>query len=53
MQKRFCECGYLFWVQYLLENNLFTPLFWPSIGDIKTISMCPHCGRRLDINQLR
>ncbi len=53
MQKRFCDCGYLFWVQYFLENNLFIPLFWPSIGDIKTISICPHCGRRLDINQLR
>ncbi|WP_176724276.1 hypothetical protein [Desulfoplanes formicivorans] len=53
MQKRFCECGYLFWVQYLFQNNLFIPLFWPSIGDIKTISTCPHCGRRLDINQLR
>ncbi len=53
MQKRFCECGCLFWVQYLFTNNLFTPLFWPSQGDIKQVDSCPRCGRHLDINQLR
>ncbi len=53
MQKRFCECGYPFWVQYLIKNNFFTPLFWPSVGEIKAASTCPHCGRKLDINQLR
>ena len=53
MQRRFCECGYLFWVQYLLENNFVTPLIWPSQGNINRISTCPHCGRHLDINALR
>jgi len=53
MQRRYCNCGRMIWVQYLTPNANCRVLF-KSAGDSRRsyLLQCPGCGRRLDIDEL-
>lgn len=53
MQKRYCSCGHMVWVEYLLRWEDCVSVFWEGDGFRGvTVYRCAHCGRRLDINDL-
>lgn len=50
MQKRYCACGQMVWVQYVhTETGWFSQL---QAHPRERLGMCPNCGRCLDINTL-
>lgn len=54
MQRRFCECGGLVWVQYVLFASHCRAVFWTAPhGSGTALHRCPRCGRQLDIDELR
>jgi len=53
MQQRFCTCGSTIWVQYLFSNTDCRVVFRPrDEGKYATLTRCPGCGRKLDIDEL-
>ena len=54
MQHRYCTCGCPVWVQYLFGEKECKAIFWKKIGihGIR-LELCPCCGDRLDIDELR
>ncbi len=53
MQQRFCTCGAGVWVHYLCVHTLWLAFFYrDDQGSIST-TICPKCGRSLDIDNLR
>jgi hypothetical protein len=54
MQHRHCTCGYPVWVQYLFDEKDCKAIFWKKSGPIGTrLRLCPCCGQRLNIDELR
>ena len=51
MQKRFCTCGFMVWVEYLLSSSNYNLRFFGQHGN--SVSTCPCCDKSLDINSLR
>lgn len=53
MQQRFCTCGYAVWVQYLFSRAKCKTIFWSGNADRGyRLTICPCCGRRLNIDEL-
>lgn len=54
MQKRFCECGKMIRVRYVLETEDLLVIFESRAGKKEAnIEVCPECGRSLSIDDLR
>ena len=54
MQRRYCTCGYPVWVQYLFGEKEYKAIFWKKSGSVGTrLKLCPCCGQKLDIDELR
>ena len=52
MQQRFCSCGASIWVRYFFAEKHWLAFFYRAVqGDAKT-TICPCCGKNLNIEQL-
>ena len=53
MQQRFCECGCMIMVQYVLSEMMCRTVFLPGTEPGgPSLRVCPCCGRRLHIDSL-
>jgi len=53
MQQRYCLCGRPVWVRYLFTSLCCLSEFLDSDGaGGRSLSRCPCCHRRLDIDEL-
>ena len=53
MQKRFCNCGLMIWVQYRMSTKGCKTIFWSRDDEKrKHVERCDCCRRKLDINEL-
>lgn len=54
MQERYCKCGNRVIVQYCnRRSDNWMIRYWQMGNNYgKTIRICPHCGRRIDIDSL-
>lgn len=53
MQKRFCTCGFMVLVDYIMHANSFVCRVFSAGGHRNRMENCPCCGRPLDIDSLR
>ena len=53
MQKRFCSCGASVWVRYFFANARWLAFFYRGQDTHAGTHVCPGCGNRLDIQNLR
>lgn len=56
MQKRYCSCGQIVWVDYLhaCDDSAWKPVFRPvALMNAAVLMHCPCCEKRLDVNRLR
>ncbi len=58
MQQRFCTCGFMVLVDYIVQSSAFACRFFSRTADghhqhAHRVTTCPCCGRALDINALR
>lgn len=54
MQKRFCTCGFMVLVDYIMNSNSFAyRVFSAGLHNGRRVEACPCCGRPLDIDSLR
>ncbi|SBV94252.1 conserved hypothetical protein [uncultured delta proteobacterium] len=53
MQQRFCSCGAGVWVRYFFANAFWLAFFYRGDGGDISTTVCPKCGRALDIEHLR
>lgn len=52
MQQRYCECGYLVWVAYVITGQGIK--HWYKIqAKMNNTLCCPGCGRQINIHDLR
>ena len=54
MQERYCECGRVIKVSFVLKDRLWKSIFW-SLVDFSgsRVDICPNCGRSLNIDALK
>jgi len=52
MQQRFCDCGCAVWVQYLFPNTSCRIIFKSKSEHNVYLTVCPRCGRNLNIDDL-
>ena len=52
MQERYCECGHVVSVAYVITPKGVFHLFQPR-ARMRKLMRCPSCGRPIDINNLR
>ena len=52
MQRRYCQCGYAFFVAYEITKGGVRHFVRVQCKK-STASRCPACGRKIDINELR
>jgi hypothetical protein len=52
MQQRFCDCGSAIWVQYLFPNMNCQIIFKSKREGMDYLTMCPCCGKKLNIDEL-
>lgn len=52
MQKRYCTCGSLVWVNYEGRENCWMARFLQEPQHTVFICQCPVCGQRLNIDDL-
>lgn len=52
MQQRFCECGHVILVAYVITAKGIWPLYQAQSRVLRSLC-CPMCGRRIDIDDLR
>jgi len=54
MQERYCDCGRVIRVSFVLRGRCWKSIYW-SLVDFsgRKVETCPECGRRLDIDDLR
>ena len=53
MQKRFCECGFMIWVQYRFSGNGCKTVFWSRDDENrKHLDRCECCWKKLNIDVL-
>jgi hypothetical protein len=54
MQQRFCECGKMIQVRYVLDAEGLQIIFEKRHEKEKSaLVLCPSCGRNLTIDELR
>lgn len=52
MQKRYCSCGSAVWVNYVNAESDWNVLFLFDPRRGFCLRLCPHCGRKLNIDEL-
>ena len=52
MQRRYCQCGYVFWVTYQITES-GVQFFFRVKCRLANLNRCPSCGREIDIDELR
>lgn len=53
MQQRYCSCGHLIWVEYLLPNMDPKVIFRSTNHSLAVrLTCCPFCKRHLAIDEL-
>ncbi len=52
MQQRFCDCGCAICVQYLFPNMNCRIIFKSKEESMDYLTMCPSCGKKLNIDEL-
>ncbi|MCC8194757.1 MAG: hypothetical protein LIP28_08955 [Deltaproteobacteria bacterium] len=53
MQQRFCSCGASIWVRYFFANKHWLAFFYRGDSGDTSTSVCPCCGKPLNIESLR
>ena len=52
MQKRFCTCGFVLFVEYSKQSGRWTYTLIDAVTHHQQVT-CPHCHRPLHIDALR
>jgi hypothetical protein len=53
MQERYCDCGRKVTVRFALQDREWRALIRSRAAGADAAMVCPNCGRRLDIDDLR